>query len=137
MAFNPELSFKALEKRVGGMETAADKLEAQLRGGDFKTFNDRLTKLENLVKALVESRIDTKVEAMSKTLQALNNAKLVDEPTMRKLWEDRDKKIQDQMSKENMAYADKAVAEAAKLTEKIKVEARLTVIEAKLASLNR
>lgn len=144
MAFNPEVACKANDNRISGLERTLETFQKEFRAAGYKSLEDRLTKLEAVVKALAESRLDTKVQAMDKTLKALDSSNLVDKTTLAKMTnemfvkqksdlEKEQKAMTDIIVKEQKVLVDKAIADSIKRM----LEARIVVLEAKVASLGR
>jgi hypothetical protein len=130
MPFNPEASCKALESRIKAVERAIDDLQ-------------------KLVKTLMVTRNDSRLDAIEKTIRALTALDFADKAFVEKLWDeyrkesdterDREEKERDAESKkidaETKAMMDKAINEAKAQQEKAMAEAMKAVIEGRLAKL--
>jgi hypothetical protein len=103
---------------------------------EIKALKDRLGKLEGVVKTLVESRLESKVTAMEKTLKAVEGTDIVDKVMLAKLMKDNSQKQSDDAAKQAKAIADKAVAEAMKTSDSIKLEQRLKLLEVTVTRLD-
>jgi hypothetical protein len=96
---------------------------------EIKALKERLTKLEGVVKALAESRLDTKVTAMEKTLKALDGTDIVDKAMLTKLMADNQRKQGEEAAKSAKTIVDKAVADAMKAADAVKLDQRLKMLE--------
>jgi hypothetical protein len=144
--FNAETACKALDQRVTALERAMEGLKkvassdagaAKQKATDdrVKAHDDRLAKMESVVKVLGETRTATKVDAMEKSLKALHDAKLLDEDTFRKQMAANDDKRGQEIAKETKVMIDKQIAEAQKQTDSLKLEARLILLETQIKTL--
>lgn len=125
--------------RVNAAERTIENLQKESRASGLKGLEDRMAKLEAVVKAMAEAKAGDKdkVVAMDKTVKALESAKLVDKPTLDKLMSEAGRKQVEEITKGVKATTDKLIADAMKAAEVAKMESRLIVLEAKVASLGR
>lgn len=129
MAFNAEVTCKALDKRVAALEKTKADFEKQLRQIDYSALVKKLDDLEKKIGAL-EKKAEAMDKLLSITAASLNDPKklldaaakekiFLDEKTAQKLW----KAEGDKISKEQEKFAKQ-------LSEMTRIEARLTVLEA-------
>ncbi len=130
MAFNPESACKALENRL-------------------KTAERELDDLQKLVRTLVESRNDSRLDALEKTLRTLAAIDYADKSFVNKLWMDYSKESEAETQREEKqrqaesdkigaqirADMEKQIAEAKAQQDKALAEAMKAILEGRIAKL--
>jgi hypothetical protein len=141
--FNAELACKALEQRLSSLERVVESLRKSANSDDtgakMKGHEERMTKLEGVVKTMGETRGAPKLEAMEKQLKAMSDAKFLDDKTYKRLQENVEKerdaeyqKRDQKMKQDTQVIVDKQLDEHKKQIDSMKMDTRLQTLEVKL-----
>jgi hypothetical protein len=148
MAFNPEAAIKGLDKRVNSMEKILDSQEKQARQAEYSTITKKLEALEKKQAEISKTQdaLAKKAANLEKISVALATSlkdpkkfldkargDLVDKEQSAKIADAVAKKEGEKIAKDAQAQTDKVLKEI----KDMKLDARLNVIEARLASLGR